>query len=216
MGLVIASKEGATIEDVAEGNYKLSYTPGFTALGAQPRAKDESDPRIVAVCDLAQALFTEIFRVERLHNYGGCRPDVLDFGLPDVLPVLVVNAVMHGNRFDSGKHVEIEYAFDELRDARGRFTLTVRDEGRGFDYRSLLRAEEDARGSGKSFNVYRRPEERPADSIGLGLFQLMGYLRSDRGRIHTQINWTDPGNEVRVVKYLRPIEARRMTPRPYT
>jgi len=40
----------------------------------------------------------------------------------------VVNAIKHGNRFDKDKKVTIRYGFN------GRtFTLSVRDEGQGFD-----------------------------------------------------------------------------------
>ena len=44
----------------------------------------------------------------------------------------VNNAIIHGNKLDENKSVEVEYEIEN-----GIFTFSIKDEGNGFDYKKL-------------------------------------------------------------------------------
>lgn len=44
----------------------------------------------------------------------------------------VNNAIIHGNKLDESKSVKVEYEIEN-----GVFTFSIKDEGNGFDYKSL-------------------------------------------------------------------------------
>jgi serine/threonine-protein kinase RsbW len=48
----------------------------------------------------------------------------------------VINAVKHGNREDPAKHVTVEFTLAP-RDVPGEFSVTVLDEGEGFDFEEV-------------------------------------------------------------------------------
>jgi serine/threonine-protein kinase RsbW len=50
-----------------------------------------------------------------------------------ILSELLYNAVIHGNREDSRKHVQVE-----IRALADRIYVSIRDEGQGFNYRQAL------------------------------------------------------------------------------
>jgi serine/threonine-protein kinase RsbW len=69
---------------------------------------------------------------------NGGLEESIKFDLKVVLNELVLNAVKHGNREDETKFVKV-YADIE----NGEVCITVQDEGRGFDYESLLSGDYD-------------------------------------------------------------------------
>lgn len=198
--LVIVQKKGACVAEVDEGRYVLRYTPAFAA---ETPKKGEQDVRVETLCDVATALFREINRIERLSKGYGIDPnDIYDFGLQNILPVLMVNAVMHGNRYDPSKTVSVSYEHTEAIVAHGSGTIsfTVSDWGAGFDYRHLQDAWRCSRTTlHKTYNECRRPEDTPPHSLGRGLFELLWYA--------TRVKWNESGNEITVTKRLRPLRS---------
>ena len=192
--LVIIEKEGVKISEINEGEYRLSHTSAFAA--ATPK-NGEQDARVETLCDVASALFHEISRLEQLKKVYGIVNDIYDFGLPNVIPVLVVNAVMHGNKYDHSKSVSVLYTHEEPNadSKKGKFTFTVSDQGPGFDYRALRRAARDARSTSRTFNNYRSSSQIPDNSLGRGLFELLEYA--------TGVRWNKTGNEVKVTKCMK-------------
>ncbi len=88
----------------------------------------------------------------------------------------VVNAILHGNRKDPDKRVEIAHACQN-----GAMTVCVKDEGSGFDVqRGMERAQEDP---------------CPTSTCGRGLL-LMTSLADE-------VSYNDAGNEVRLTKLIK-------------
>lgn len=56
----------------------------------------------------------------------------INFSIPLAVDEMVVNAIKHGNKMDPAKEVAVE-----ARVGHDRFTLTVEDQGAGFDYAAL-------------------------------------------------------------------------------
>jgi serine/threonine-protein kinase RsbW len=73
--------------------------------------------------------------VENLTNnltaLAGCDSDHAYFIEMAVREVLI-NAIRHGNQFDSHKQVRVRFRFDAA-----RFEVQINDQGRGFDYEHL-------------------------------------------------------------------------------
>ena len=73
--------------------------------------------------------------VENLTNnltaLAGCDSDHAYFIEMAVREVLI-NAIRHGNQFDSQKQVRVRFRFDAA-----RFEVQINDQGRGFDYEHL-------------------------------------------------------------------------------
>jgi serine/threonine-protein kinase RsbW len=73
--------------------------------------------------------------VENLTNnltvLAGCDSDHAYFIEMAVREVLI-NAIRHGNQFDSHKQVRVRFRFDAV-----RFEVQINDQGRGFDYEHL-------------------------------------------------------------------------------
>ena len=196
--LIIVQNGGVLLAEIDEGKYLIRHTPDFAAAAPKNGQEDtREDTRVETLCSVASALFLEISKIERLKKLYGVVHDIYDFGLPDVLPVLIVNAVMHGNKCDPSKTVSVSYTHVEpnVKALHGTFSTTVSDQGHGFNYRALREAERNARATSRSFNHYRSPEETPANSIGLGLFSVLGYA--------TRVRWNDTGNEITITKRLR-------------
>jgi len=49
----------------------------------------------------------------------------------------VINAIKHGNRNDAGKHIFVEFSTERLHADIVQLTICVRDEGEGFDPRTI-------------------------------------------------------------------------------
>lgn len=93
---------------------------------------------------------------------------------------LLNNALVHGNDMDESKKIKIKLAFDQK-----EFSLTVKDEGDGFDYKEILSA---FAGSDQSLPTKR------------GLF-IVNYLMDD-------VFFNEKGNIVTMVKRLKSEEKR--------
>ncbi len=94
------------------------------------------------------------------------------------------NAARHGNAYDPEKYIELVFLLD-----REKLSITVTDQGQGFDYAPLVaRAAEQA----------SLPEERLKRSRGglggLGIALMM--------RCTDELEYLDPGNSVRLTKRL--------------
>jgi serine/threonine-protein kinase RsbW len=90
----------------------------------------------------------------------------------------MVNAVVHGNQYSAHKKVRVSVSR-----SAGRFTITIADEGNGFDPDTLpdpLATE----------NLMR--------SSGRGIFLIRAFMDE------FQVRRLDPGMEVTMVKYLDP------------
>lgn len=90
------------------------------------------------------------------------------------------NALIHGNDLDETKKISVKLSFDHE-----NFSISIEDEGKGFDYKNVLI------GFGESCQTL--PQKR-------GLF-IVNYLMDE-------ISFNEKGNKVTMVKYLRPELAR--------
>ena len=88
----------------------------------------------------------------------------------------VVNAILHGNKKDPRKHVEIEHTCEN-----GALIVCVKDEGGGFDVSERM--------------AQARKEPCPTSPCGRGLL-LMTNLADG-------VDYNDTGNAVRLTKIIR-------------
>jgi serine/threonine-protein kinase RsbW len=123
-------------------------------IASTPLARQEAESEIMRV--VADQGFSEEAR----------------FSIKLALEEAVVNAIKHGNRFDAAKKVTIRYACNHR-----AFTISVRDEGRGFDPASVPDP--------------TRPENLMLP-YGRGLMLMNAYM--DR------VEYSGAGNEVTMVK----------------
>lgn len=89
---------------------------------------------------------------------------------------LLNNALIHGSDLDETKKIFVKIVFDHE-----KLTLSVEDEGDGFDYKNLL--------TGFAENSQTLPTKR-------GLF-IVNYLMDE-------LSFNEKGNRVTMVKYLQP------------
>jgi len=87
---------------------------------------------------------------------------------------LLNNALVHGNRMDEAKRINVKMSFDN-----DIFTLIIQDEGNGFDYKALI--------TDFSENAQSLPTKR-------GLF-IVNYLMDE-------LSFNEEGNRVTAVKHL--------------
>ncbi|MFW6353153.1 MAG: ATP-binding protein, partial [Verrucomicrobiota bacterium] len=85
----------------------------------------------------------------------------------------VINAIKHGNQLDTTKKVNVEFVIDE-----DKVTISVADEGEGFDPDSVPDPREDG-------NI--------ASDYGRGLLLIRAYMDS--------VEFNDKGNKVTMIKY---------------
>ena len=87
---------------------------------------------------------------------------------------LLNNALIHGNDLDESKKINVQLVFEH-----GKFSLSVEDEGNGFDYKELV--------NDFTENSQSLPTKR-------GLF-IVNYLMDE-------LTFNEKGNKVTIVKYL--------------
>jgi len=97
----------------------------------------------------------------------------------------VINAVTHGNQSDSGKRVFVEFHSDRLRDLP-ELTISVRDEGDGFDPQHLADP---------------LAPENLLKSSGRGIFLIRSFM--DDVQLHRA---PDGGMEIRMTKRVTPAD----------
>lgn len=107
-------------------------------------------------------------------QWRGIEDDTLLSNISICVDELLHNALIHGNDLDESKKIMVRLFFD-----RERFTMQVEDEGKGFDYRSVL--------SSFSEDAQTLPTKR-------GLF-IVNYLMDE-------LSFNQKGNQVTMVKYL--------------
>ncbi len=155
---------------------------------------DTTDARLDTIIDTAIKFYDLLDARHELGNKynDGHEPDSCN--LQDVIKEIISNAELHGNMYSPNKVTWIEYTLteDESRN-QAVFTMTVRDEGKGFDYNHLRAKEELARGTGKSYHDYR--SDKPKDETnGRGLFVVLRYFDT--------VTWNETGNEITITKTL--------------
>ena len=86
----------------------------------------------------------------------------------------VINAIKHGNKLDERLPVVISYSF-----SGGKLEITVRDQGKGFDYRAM-------------------PDPRSGANIlkhsGRGIFLIKNLM--------DEVKYNDSGNEIKMIKFI--------------
>ncbi|HPD16534.1 MAG TPA: ATP-binding protein [Planctomycetota bacterium] len=97
----------------------------------------------------------------------------------------VANAIQHGNQGDPSKYVQVEY-----RQNPATVTITVRDQGAGFDAQRLLRQAIEGNAADAA-----RDRHRQGGKGGLGLLMLV--------RCTDQVRYNGAGNIVTLTKFLR-------------
>ncbi len=119
---------------------------------------------------------TEVARIEdsilpalSAKGYGERALFAVKLGLEEA----VINGIKHGNELDTTKKVNVEFVIDE-----DKVTISVKDEGEGFDPESI-------------------PDPREDDNLtsdyGRGLLLMRAYMDS--------VSYNDKGNKVTMVKY---------------
>ena len=158
-----------------EGTADLcSDTAEFTLAGRVP-VVTHGDLAVVGGLKAVQRLVEQI--TQAAVEVGCSSRDVFQARL--AIEEALANAVKHGNRNDSDKAVYVTYDVSEE-----RMVVTVRDEGRGFDFRSLP----DPR-SGENL-------ERPG---GRGVLLINSFVDS--------VKYNDIGNSVTLTKLWTPDES---------
>ena len=126
------------------------------------------DSDVYAIDKVCEQLLSQV----RRKNYGSDAVFAIHLSLEEA----ILNAVKHGNKFDTSKKVVVDYSItDEKCD------ITITDEGKGFDPNTLPdpRAEE---------NLYK-----PG---GRGVLLIRSYM--------DVVEFNDIGNTVRMVKFKKP------------
>src|SRR3989339_994088 len=95
------------------------------------------------------------------------------------------NAVIHGNKFSTSKFIEVEYIYEPE-----KITLTVKDEGNGFDFTKHLEVPL------KEFEAPKLIEKtiKYGSPGGLGPALMRKSI--------TEQGFTPPGNKLTLIKYL--------------
>ncbi|MFA5479537.1 MAG: ATP-binding protein [Candidatus Muiribacteriota bacterium] len=91
------------------------------------------------------------------------------FGITVAIDEALKNAIEHGNKNDAMKKVTLEYKL-----TNDTLSITVKDEGEGFDYNNL-------------------PEVVADEDSGRGLLLIRNFM--------DEVNFNEKGNEINMIKY---------------
>ena len=114
--------------------------------------------------------------VVRECQWRGVEEEAMLSNISICIDELLNNALIHGNDLDETKKIFLKIVFDHE-----KLTLSVEDEGDGFDYKNLL--------TESAENPQTLPTKR-------GLF-IVNYLMDE-------LSFNEKGNKVDIVKYLQP------------
>lgn len=188
MDTIHSQNKLASIVRIDEGRYRLDKKPEFAKL---PLDESENSLKIDEIIYLAQRFYREL-----------CKEDGLDKKYKkeiefDFIADAVLNAELHGNKFDISKHTWITYSGKKTLDGK-EITAIIEDEGDGFDYKHLSESEQQDRviGSYNTYNVFRKLHKMPIpeESTGYGLFGLIRFSDS--------VSWNEKGNIITIKKIL--------------
>ncbi|MFH1174495.1 MAG: ATP-binding protein [archaeon] len=100
------------------------------------------------------------------------------------------NAQKYGNKHDPSKTTTIDYTFNKQ---QAELSVTITDEGEGFDYRRLVNAEKAARNN--PAQTYNDVREEKSDGAGFSLFHSLRFCDS--------VSWNEQGNSITLKKTLK-------------
>lgn len=118
----------STILGVTEKALRLPRVTAEKRL-VLPYAATTLTYRIPSDFALVPAISYQIMRACEDMGYSSKK---INFAIPLAVDELVVNAIKHGNKMNTAKKIAVE-----ARVEHGRFTLTVEDQGAGFDHAAL-------------------------------------------------------------------------------
>jgi serine/threonine-protein kinase RsbW len=95
-----------------------------------------------------------------------------------------INAAQHGNRYQKGKQIEVSYHFD-----KEKVTITVSDEGEGFNHRLYLQRSENSDAVSAARERYEQGRLG-----GLGIMLMV--------KCADQVEYNEKGNAITLTKFL--------------
>lgn len=185
------TSNGARIIEYEIGKFKIVKDPEFLRA---PRPNAEEDGQFRAIDNLVNRFFEHLDSRHGFQEKYDTHDPSIPYSFKGIFDEPITNAEQHGNEYDIKKTTWIGYSFVED-DAQRQavFTMTVRDEGGGFNYDHVKASEEASRGTSLTYDNFRRDEPKRGRS-GLGLFGLLQYC--------DEVSWNAAGNEITATKTL--------------
>ena len=188
MNIIHSPNKLASIAKIEEEKYKLDKKPEFAKL---PLDESEDNLKIDEIIYLAQRFYRELCKEQELDKKY---KKEVKF---DFITDAILNAELHGNKFDINKHTWITYSDKKTPEGK-EITAVIEDEGDGFDYEHLLESEQRDRviGANNTYNNFRKLHNMPIpeESMGYGLFGLIRFSDS--------VMWNEKGNIITIKKTL--------------
>jgi len=132
MNIIHSPNKLASIAKIEEEKYKLDKKPEFAKL---PLDESEDNLKIDEIIYLAQRFYRELCK-----KYG-LDKNYREEAKFDFITDAILNAELHGNKFDINKHTWITYSDKKILWGK-KITAVIEDEGNGFDYEHLLESEQ--------------------------------------------------------------------------
>jgi len=188
MDTIYSLNKLASIVRIEEEKYRLDKKPEFAKLSLD---KSEDNPKIDEIINLAQRFYRELCKEQELDKKY---KKEVKF---DFITDAILNAELHGNKFDINKHTWITYSDKKTPEGK-EITAIIEDGGDGFDYKHLSESEQRDRiiGSYNTYNIFRKLHNMsiPEESKGYGLFVLIRFSDS--------VMWNEKGNIITIKKTL--------------
>jgi len=188
----IFSLNGAMLIEYEAGKFKIIKEKSILNL---PDYAEGIENKYTNIGQIAISLYNKLdvkhkFGSKYNHGYDPTK----SVNLNNILIEIISNVELHGNKYDPNKVTWIQYTFNEDEtQERAVFTMTIRDEGEGFDHNHLRNAELAARGTEKTYNNFRQVVGGEED--GLGIFETLRYC--------DKVTWNNKGNEITITKILQ-------------